>query len=262
MLEVGEKMTGSTNETIRTQLAHRTIREFTQQTVDDDTLRLLLEVANRTASSTCMQSYSIIHVTDDIKRQEIADVCRQSYILRVPVLLIFIVDVYRNARIAAEQNQNLPSSRDMDRFFQGFTDASLAAQNLTLAAESLGLGAFFIGSILNDSDRIISILKLPELTFPVVGIGLGYPAQKPQQKPRMDLALKVYENEYRPLDQYLPAIVEYDQEMQTYYDLRDPGRRVDSFSKQVVARLENPSEKRSKMLRAVQRQGFDLGLPD
>ena len=255
-------MTRSANETIRRQLAHRTIREFTQQAVDDDTLQVLLEVANRTASSTCMQSYSIIHITDAAKRQEISDVCRQSYILRVPVLLVFLVDVYRNARIAAEQNRSLPASRDMDRFFQGFTDASLAAQNLTLAAESLGLGAFFIGSILNDADRMISILQLPELTFPVVGIGLGYPAQEPQQKPRMDLALKVFENEYRSLDRYLPALAEYDREMQTYYDLRDPGRHVDSFSKQVVAKLEASLEKRSKMLRAVRRQGFDLGLSD
>lgn len=255
-------MTGFINETIRHQLDHRTIREFKRQAVDQEILHLLLQVANRTASSTCMQSYSIIQVTEAAKREAIAGVCRQKYIVRVPVLLVFIVDVYRNARVAAEQGCVLPASRDMDRFFQGFTDASLAAQNLTLAAESLGLGAFFIGSILNDADRMIDILKLPELTFPVVGIGLGYPDQEPTQKPRMDLALKVFENEYRSLDTYLPAIADYDLEMQTYYDLRDPGRPVDTFSKQVVARLENAIDKRSQILRSVQRQGFDLGLTD
>lgn len=255
-------MTGFINETIHHQLAHRTIREFKQQAVDQEILQLLLQVANRTASSTCMQSYSIIHVTDPEKRQAIADVCRQKYIVRVPVLLIFLVDVYRNARIVAEQGCDLPASRDMDRFFQGFTDASLAAQNLNVAAESLGLGAFFIGSILNDTDRMIDILNLPELTFPVVGVGLGYPDQEPQQKPRLDLALKVFENEYQSLDAYLPAIADYDLAMQTYYDLRDPGRPVDTFSKQVVARLENTNINRSQMLRSVQRQGFDLGLTD
>lgn len=247
-------------QTIDIQLNHRTIREFAAKKIPTETLQRLFAVANRTATSTGMQSYSMIRVTDPKKRQEIADVCQQEYIARLPELLVFIVDVYRNARITAEQDYIIAASRDMDRFFQGFTDASLAAQNMTVAAESLGMGALFIGSILNDADRMIEILHLPELTFPVVGVGLGFPNQNPQLKPRMDISLKVFENEYRPQDHYLAAIADYDQEMQTYYDLRDAGRRVDSFSKQVVTRLQGATEKRSKILNAVRRQGFDLGL--
>lgn len=43
----------------------------------------------------------------------------------------------------------------MERFFQGFTDASLAAQNLTNAVEAKGMGAVFLGSVLNDVPKLI-----------------------------------------------------------------------------------------------------------
>ena len=40
------------NETIKTQLNHRTIRQFEERPVEKETIDTLLEVVNRTASST------------------------------------------------------------------------------------------------------------------------------------------------------------------------------------------------------------------
>ena len=248
------------NTTIETQLNHRTIRKFKPDALEESIVGTLLEVANRTATSTGMQTYSIIRITDKIKREQIADVCGQDYVAQAPELWIFIVDAFRNAKIAAEQDCNLESRRDMDRFFQGYSDSLLAAQNVTVALESLGLGGVFFGSILNDTEKMCNILNLPEFTFPVLGLGFGHPDQKPQLKPRMGLDLKVFENEYKIFDNYLDEIKEYDEEMTTYYDLRDENKRVDSFSKQVISRLEGDSEKRSGLLNTVLRQGFDLGL--
>jgi len=248
------------NETVARQLEHRTIREFTNDPVPKETLDTILAVANRTATSTGLQSYSIVRVTDGDVRGRIAEVCRQEYVSRFPELLIFIADVYRNRQIALEQGVDLGTSRDMDRFFQGFTDACLAAQNITVAIESMGMGAVFLGSILNDAAKIIEILRLPELTFPVLGVGFGVPAQNPQIKPRMDMSLKVFENAYGTFDSYTEAIADYDREMREYYDLRESGRRSDDFSKQVVKRLQSPIAGRYLMLNAVKAQGFDLGI--
>lgn len=246
------------NEMIKRQLDHRTIREFTDEPVDKKDLLDILQVANRTATSTGMQGYSIIRVTDKSKREEISKVCNQEYLKRVPELFIFVVDLFRNSRIAREQGHELASEGDMDRFFQGFSDAMLAAQNSTNAIESKGMGVVFFGSILNDPDEIVRILNLPKLTFPAVGLGFGYPNQEPQLKPRMELDLKVFENEYKVFDNYLEEIAEYDKVMNQYYDLRDANRRVDTFSLQVVKRLEGVMEKRSKILNSIRRQGFDL----
>lgn len=109
----------------------------------------------------------------------------------------------------------------------------------------------YLGSILNDSEKICELLKLPELTFPVIGLGLGYPNQNPQLKPRMEMRLRVFES-------YLEEIKEYDKEMRTYYDLRDPDRPVDSFSDQVVVRLKQCNPKRQEILNVIRKQGFDL----
>jgi hypothetical protein len=116
----------------------------------------------------------------------------------------------------------------------------------------------YFGSILNDPQEIIDILALPELTFPVLGVGFGYPAQEPQLKPRLDVSLKVFENRYTVFDNYLESIAGYDREMQTYYDLRDNGRHSASFSEQVVKKTRTINEKRALLLSIARKQGFDL----
>jgi len=240
------------------QLNHRTIREFKDGGIPEEVFNKLIEVARRTPTSNGMQASSIIRVTDNQKRKEIADVCKQEYVARVPELLIFVADQYRNYRIADDKGGYEPSARDMDRFFQGFTDACLTAQNIVNAAEASELGVVFFGSILNDAERIIEILELPELTMPIVGLGIGYPNQDPQLKPRMSMELRLFENTYKKFDNYVEVIKEYDIEMQTYYDLREANKRVDSFSNQVVTRLKNLIPKRSDMLKIMKKQGFDL----
>lgn len=242
------------------QLNHRTIREFKDGGIPEEVFNKLIEVARRTPTSNGMQASSIIRVTDKEKRKEIADVCKQEYVARAPELLILIADQYRNYRIADEKGGYEPSARDMDRFFQGFTDACLTAQNIVNAAEALDLGVVYLGSILNDAEKIIEILELPELTMPVLGLGIGYPNQNPQLKPRMSMDLRLFENTYKKFDDYLEEIKEYDIEMQTYYDLREANKRVDSFSNQVVTKLKNLIPKRSDMLKVMKKQGFDLNI--
>ena len=168
--------------------------------------------------------------------------------------------VYRNAKIAEEQGYDLPAKNDMDRFFQGFTDGCLAAQNMVVALESLGLGTVYLGSIFNNTAEIIKLLELPELTFPIVGLGFGYPAEDPALKPRMALDLKVFENTYHRHENYLDLIKDYDQVMRTYYDLRDQTKALPAFSEQIVQRYENANPLRAALLQFVQQQGFDLNV--
>jgi nitroreductase len=249
------------NEMVQRQLAHRTIREFKNERIPAEIFDQLMEVAKRTASSTGMQASSIIRITDTAVKNKIAEVCQQEYVARAPELLIFIVDQYRNFQIAKEKNFAAEGARDMDRFFSAFTDACITAQNVVNAAEAMSLGTVYLGSILNDSAKICEILELPELTFPVVGLGIGYPNQKPQLKPRMDMELRVFENCYVRFDNYLDEIKEYDEEMTAYYDLRNANRRVDSFSDQVIARYSSIMPKRQEILNVIRDQGFDKWQP-
>ena len=243
---------------IDVQLNHRTVRKFRDEKVSDEDLKKLFEVANRTATSTGMQQYSIIRITDMKLKEELSVIGNQDYIKDCPELLVFVSDIYRNKKIAEESGYKGNSWKDMDRFFQGFTDACLAAQNMTVAIESLGMGAVYFGSILNDTEKLCEILKLPEYTFPVIGLGFGYPDQEPQLKPRMSMDLKVFENEYRIFPDYLEEIKDYDEEMTHYYDTRNMGRRSDSFSKQVVTRFMDENPLRRAVAKVIKKQGFDL----
>lgn len=246
------------NEMIQRQLQHRTIREFKDMNIPKEIFDALMEVARRTATSNGTQQFSIIRVTDSTTKKEIADVCKQEYVGRAPELLIFIADQFRNNNIIKEKGSSTENASDMDRFFQGFTDACLAAQNVVNAAEAIDLGVVYLGSILNDSDKVCKILNLPKLTFPVVGLGIGYPNQNPQLKPRFDNRLRVFENSYKVFDNYLDEIKDYDEEMTNYYDLRDANRRVDCYSDQVVAKISNSIPKRQGLLKVIKEQGFKV----
>lgn len=52
------------NETIQTQLNHRSIRAFKEQELTKEEVELLVDVARHTATSKFMQAYSIISITD------------------------------------------------------------------------------------------------------------------------------------------------------------------------------------------------------
>lgn len=235
-------------------LNHRTIREFKSSPMPPQQLSILLDIAKRTATSMGLQSFSIIRIVNPELKAAIAEVCNQEYVARVPELFIFIVDAYRNSRIAREQGITSDIERDSDRFFQGWTDAAIAAQNMVAAAELGGFGTVFFGSILNNVPKMIELLKLPELTFPVVDVGIGVPNQKPQLKPRMPREANVFDDSYTVFDSYLELLEDYDEEMEQYYDMRDTNRRVDSFTKQVAGKKAVPL--RQKLIQQAEAQGF------
>ena len=250
------------HETIATQRVHRTIRKFTGEPVPSDVLEALFEVARSTASSRGLQLASIIRVTDSELKSRMAKVCNQGYVADAPELLVFIVDTHRAQRIMEEKDQVGIGARSMYAFGEGWTDACLMAQNMVVAAESLGLGTNYYGSVLNDPAQVIDILGLPELTFPVVGLGIGYPDQDPQLKPRMEMSLRVMNNGYVEPDSWVSALANYDEAMQTYYDLRENGRRSDCYTQQIVDKFATDTLPHRQLLRYVQAQGWDLALED
>lgn len=246
------------NETIRTQLNHRTIREFGNKKISDDIINTILEVSNMTASSNGMQNSSVIRVCDKRLKLELSKIGNQEYMARCPELFIFIVDLYRNYNIAREIGKENDTMIDFDKFIQGFTDGTLASQNFTIAAESLGLGANFYGNIHNDTKKVIELLKMPKLTYPIVGVGIGYPNQNPQIKPRLNLSNKVFTNSYEIKDSYLDSIKDYDKRMRTYYDLRDFNKKSEAFSSQIIKKQASSIANRKEMFKTLIEQGFKI----
>ena len=179
-----------TNETIASQLAHRTIRAYKDQPLTEEEVTTLMDVARHTATSSFLQSCTILHITDPTVREAIGAASGQPYVGGTKGdLFIFVADLYRNSRIRAEQGVSSEALGSMNLFLTALEDALLAAQNVVVAAESMGLGTVYLGSILADPRSVVKALELPELTFPVVGLLVGHPDQDPGQKPRMPLSV-------------------------------------------------------------------------
>lgn len=79
----------------------------------------------------------------------------------------------------------------------GFWDATIALQNVVVAAESLGLGTVYLGEVLSKDLR--QILGTPEYVFPAGLVAIGYPDEAPDLRPRLPLEAVVHRNGYRVL---------------------------------------------------------------
>ena len=88
-------------------LDHRTIRKFSTQQVDPQCLNRLITVAQHTATSHFLQSFSIIHITDSALRSQIAAISHQTYVdgNGNGELLIFVADQYRADLCTDHPNQ-------------------------------------------------------------------------------------------------------------------------------------------------------------
>ena len=100
----------------------------------------------------------------------------------------------------------------------GAMDTGIMAQNILLAAESLGLGGVFIGALRNDIEAVSELVGLPDYCVPLLGLCLGYPTQNPPPKPRLPHSLMFFENRYREPD--AQALAQYDAELRAYYQNR------------------------------------------
>lgn len=116
-------------------------------------------------------------MTDEEKKKQLREISTQSYVEHNGHLFVFVVDFYRNNELAKKFDQSISYDKT-ENLIVGVVDASLAAQNMAIAAESMGLGMCYIGSLRNDVNKVKEILDLPEATFPLFGMVVGHPTTK------------------------------------------------------------------------------------
>ena len=132
----------------------------------------------------------------------------------------------------------------------GALDTGIMAQNVLLAAESLGLGGVFIGALRNEIEAVAALVGLPEYCVPLVGLCLGYPDQEPPLKPRLPRELMFFENRYAAPNP--DVVAQYDEQLRDYYLARS-GKDLD-WSYSIRKALNEPV--RPHMLPFLQKQGL------
>lgn len=229
---------------------HRTVRDFTPDPIPEDDVVRMVQAAQRASTDATAQLYTFIRIRDAQLRQRIADLAGgQRHVVEAPEFFVVCADVYRLKKLLAFRGVTLAHFPSLSFLF-GVVDASLAAQNLALAAESMGYGIAFIGGIQNHPDELVALLSLPVGVYPVVGLCVGRPSHRPSRRPRLPLHAVLHGNGYRA---YTP------QDIQEMFKVMDPIATQGDWLT-VLRRYfakEGTMEKREERVRlTLQAQGF------
>lgn len=232
------------NTVIETILNHRSIRSFEDKPLTPEQIKVIVESAQAASTSSYIQAYSIIGVTDREKKKKLAEFAgNQSYVEENGHFFVFCADLYRHQLIGRMEGKDvIPSIESTEKFMVALIDASLAAQNACLAAESLGLGICYIGGIRNNLEAVGNILNIPERVIPLFGLAVGYPKDVTDKKPRLPLSHVYHENEYTTTN-YDQQLTDYNNIISSYYKERTGGKRTDTWT----AQMANMLEKKSRM---------------
>lgn len=174
----------------------RSIRKYAGKPVDEELLRRLLEVSERTQTMGNMQLYSVVVTRSEEMKKRLAPAhFNQPMVQTAPVVLTFCIDLRRFSKWC-ELRKAEPGYNNFEWFVTGSVDALLAAQTFCVAAEEKGLGICYLGTTTYNPQMIIEALELPELVFPITTVTVGWPAEMPAQVDRLPLEAIVHEETY------------------------------------------------------------------
>lgn len=222
------------NTTIELLQSHRSIRKFTDQTLEQNTVDELVRCGQAAATSSNVQAVTVVQVHDKAKRETLAELAGgQPYVAASGAFLVYCADLNR-PRFACERQGGEFSPGMTEHFIIATVDVALAAQNTVIAAESMGLGICYIGGLRNKPAEVSELLALPEHVYPVFGLCLGYPDQDPEVKPRMPLKGVLMHDQY-DASVFDEALTDYDETVSEYYKTRTSGKKDSTWSQEMRA---------------------------
>lgn len=180
----------SLNPALETLLNHRSVRAFLpSKALPDGTLELLVAAGQSAATSSNLQTWSVVSVTDPARKARAAALAAdQAFIRDAPLLLIFCADLQRPAAVGRLRQGRAGAALEYtEMFLMAAVDASLAAQNAAVAAEALGLGACYVGAVRDRPREMARLLGLPDRVVALFGLAVGWPdpARPARVKPRL-----------------------------------------------------------------------------
>lgn len=245
------------NDTMKTLLNHRSIRKFKDQKITEEQITQIVQASQMASTSSFIQAYSIIGIENKDTKAKLAEFAgNQSYVEKNGHFFVFCADFHRHVVAADMEQTNItPAIETTEKFMVAVIDATLAAQNAAIAAESLGLGMCYIGGLRNEIEKVSELLQLPGNVIPLFGMAIGIPDTESDQKPRFPIE-SVYYKETYPADQQTieKGLDEYNQLISAYYSDRTKGERNDRWTEQMTRMLGTP--RRTQMKDFVQGKGF------
>lgn len=220
------------NEVLRTVLERRSIRRFTDGDLPDDVWQAILEAGRVAPSTVNLQTWTFVTFT----REQWQATFDRPLPMDAPRAIIVLADTHRARRVV----RGFPSAPMCDHTV-GVMNASLAAQNMTIAAEALGVASVMLSETgktgFYDAAELAAALDLPSGVVPIMTLALGWPAvARPPMPPRLPLAAVVNEAGYHEAPQ--AVLEEWYEQMRAGYRAstgQDFQRQIDHYNRRLEA---------------------------
>jgi nitroreductase len=182
----------NTNSVIEAIKSRRAVRSFEDKIVPEPAIQLILEAATFAPTAINIQPWKFVIIAKSSEMKKISDIAK-------PILLKALPDVGDEGIMGLKQRLTSPQFNVFynapllilvagEKSAFAVNDCSMAAQNMMLAAHSIGLGSCWIGSAVaaTNEAKLKSELKIPEDHEVYAAIIFGYPKgmpKPPQKKP-------------------------------------------------------------------------------
>lgn len=182
---------------INSLFTHKSIRRYKSQEISQKAIDTIVEAGIRGSNTGNMQLYSIVLTTKPEVKKALAPAhFNQPMITTAPLVATICVDVNRMTKWCEASNAD-KAFNNLETFVTAAIDATIVAQNMTLAAEEEGLGVCYIGTTTYNPDQIIDALNLPHGVFPLVTLTIGYPDETPDLTERLPVVAVVHKETYK-----------------------------------------------------------------
>jgi nitroreductase len=239
-------------------LAHRTVRAFKPDALPSGALEAMVAAAQSAATSSNLQTWSVVSVPAGPVRARCAELAGgQQHIVDAPCFLLWIADLARLNRLGDQLGLPHAGNDTLEMFLVAAIDASLAAQNAVVAAESLGLSTVYIGGMRNKPDEVAELIGLPQGCAVVFGLCVGHAIENAARiKPRLPQEAVLHHGRY-DLTVQDEAIDRYNAAMADFY-VREGMDVKGSWARHSLKRISGPESLsgRHTLMQALRRLGF------
>jgi len=175
----------------------RSIREYKEREVPEEVIRRLIGIGVQAPTGLAMQPWKFVVVRDKALMRDVSDYCKAALL-------------EKSRGITDETVQRFLSQLSQEKFNifynapvliavlgaaadnMSAVDCTLCAENMMLAAWSLGIGSCWIGSasVVNENPDLMRRLNVPEGYDLVAPVIFGYPASVPEKPGRREPDIK------------------------------------------------------------------------
>ncbi len=207
------------NEPLDLLLKHVSIRRYKDESIPEDHIHQAVLAGQAASTSSAVQAYSLLQVTDKAERQKLVSLTGgQTKVANCGAFFVICGDTRRHRLICEREGQTYEARTEA--FLLSVVDASLFAQNLVIAFESMGYGICYIGGLRNQLDEVDELLELPHGVYPLYGLCVGVPDEKPMTRPRLPVDAVLFKGRYPTDIDLAETIDDYDETYREYMQQR------------------------------------------